>query len=373
MAIFLVIDTMAIAAVSPFGGIIADRLNRKDIMVWMDAIRGFVVLIAAFLLYRNLLQIWMLYFSALVLGFCGAIFSPAANAIIPNIVTEDQLAQATSANQFTVSLCTMVGMMTGGILYSWIGILAIFLLNAISYFISGVMEACVEIPFKKQNDLNQNISIDQELSKVIKELNEGYRYVKGNKAVYYLLLVNTVFNVVALPIGLVYTSYYFNVILKAAPVQLALPQAALWIGMIAGTFFASSFLRRYKLKDLIFRGLLIISFSTLIGVPWFVPQVISYFSNWEISIFWAIINIICGVVVNFFTIPLYVFFQKHTSDEYRGRFWGLENSLRTVAMCGGFFVGGFFAQKVWLGFLFLGTAIVQFAIAICTKNIKAIK
>jgi MFS transporter, DHA3 family, macrolide efflux protein len=155
MAIFLVINTIAVAAISPFGGIIADRLNRRAIMVWMDIISGLIVLVAALLLYQNSLQIWMLYMSALILGFCGAIFMPAASAIIPNIVMEDQLTEASSANQFTTSFCTMVGMLISGILYTWIGIFAIFMFNALSFFISGVMEARVEIPFQKSNDINR--------------------------------------------------------------------------------------------------------------------------------------------------------------------------------------------------------------------------
>ena len=98
MAVFLMLNNIILALIAPFGGIIADHLNRKNIMVWMDIIRGITVLIMAFLLYHHLLQIWMLYISAIILSFCGAIFLPTASAIIPNIVKEVQLTQAQSSD-----------------------------------------------------------------------------------------------------------------------------------------------------------------------------------------------------------------------------------------------------------------------------------
>jgi DHA3 family macrolide efflux protein-like MFS transporter len=318
----------------------------------MDVLRGIVVLLAAFLLSQHLLQIWMLYLSAILLGFCGAIFAPAAGAIIPNIVEEYQLTQASSANQFSLSFCTMIGMLTSGILYTWIGIFAIFLFNALSFFISGVMEACVAIPGKNPTDSQKNVAMSQHVHQAIKDLKEGYQYVNANKAVYYLLLMNTMFNVLAMPIVLVYVAYFFNVILQAAPFQLALPQAAVWIGMIVGSGLIPVFLHRYKLKQLIFWGLLIISVYTALGTLTFIPYIRSSFTNWQISLFWTVGNMLCGMAASFFTIPMYVIFQKYTADAYRGRFWGLENALRTFAMCSGYFIAGFLAQRVWLGFIF---------------------
>jgi DHA3 family macrolide efflux protein-like MFS transporter len=371
MAIFLIIDTLVVAAISPFGGLIADRVSRKGILVWMDVIRGIIVLLAAGLLQQHLLQIWMLYLSAMLLGFCGAVFSPAASAIIPNIVEEQQLTQAMSANQFSMSFCTMLGMLASGILYSWIGICAIFLFNAISFLISGVMAACVVIPEKTKQAVKPNASLSKEAKKAITDLKEGYRYVQQNQAVYALFLMNALFNLFALPIVMVYLPYLFNVILKATPLQLALPRAAVWIGMIAGSVVVSIFLQRYKLKTLIFWGLLIISVYTFITTP--LPILNNYVNNWVISLGCTIGSVICGIAVSFFTIPMYVLFQKQTTDEYRGRFWGFENSLRTFAMCSGFFLAGFLAQRVWLGFLFLGTAMALFSIDVWAINLQAIK
>jgi DHA3 family macrolide efflux protein-like MFS transporter len=157
MSIFLVIHCLIGAMVSPLGGIIADRFDRKKILVWMDVLRGIIVTITALLLYLQMMQIWMLYVSTVILDFCGAIFSPTASAIIPNMVEENQLTEASSMDLFTWNLSSTIGMVIGSILYNLIGVAAVFLLNAISYFISGVLEGIISIPLvKRTGSVNKN-------------------------------------------------------------------------------------------------------------------------------------------------------------------------------------------------------------------------
>jgi len=377
MAIFLVIDTLVVAITSPLGGILADQHDRKGILVWMDGLRGMTVLAAAVLLHQHWLSIWMLYLSAIVLGVCGALFAPAAGAIVPNIVGERQLGEATSANQFTSSLCAMLGMLVSGLLYSWIGLFAIFLLNAGSFFISGVMEAALQVPPRTPSAKPalpaRPVAFRPRLGETAAQLADGYQTVKANRLVYDLLVMNAIFNFVALPVPLVYLPYFFNVVLRAAPVELALPQAAIWLGMIAASFGVSRALRRCRLKTLILRGLLLLGLCTLAGVPWFVPQIAQRFTIQQVSLAWTVTSFICGLAVNLFTIPMYVIYQRHTADAFRGRFWGIENAVRTAALAGSVLVSGFLAQRVWLGALFLGTAAALAGLALWTTERLAVK
>ena len=372
MAVFLMLNNIVYALIAPFGGIIADRLSRKNIMVWMDIIRGITVLVAAFLLYHQLLQIWMLYISAVILSFCGAIFSPAAGAIIPNIVDENQLTQAQSSDQFIYNFCMMIGMLIGGILYNFLGVFMVFIFNAISYFISGFMEFCVNIPVRQRKVSIQKNTLFQEIQKTINELKDGFQYFYGNKVVFKLLLMNAAFNFLALSIVMVFTPYFYNVILKATSFQLAITQAGAWIGIILGTFLIAVFFYKYKLRKSIFLGLLICALTMFIEVPIFIPQIRLHFTNWEITTFLTITKVIGGFAIIFFTIPMYVAFQKYTADHYRGRFWGLETSIHTFALSSGYFIAGFLAQRVWLGYLQIIIGSLILAINLWIINVKEI-
>jgi len=80
-----VIRMLAPFLVSPLAGVMADRYNRKTLLIIADILRGFVVL--GFLTVRTPEQAWLLYvITAIQLGFSGFFF-PARNAIIPNIVS----------------------------------------------------------------------------------------------------------------------------------------------------------------------------------------------------------------------------------------------------------------------------------------------
>ena len=97
------------------------------------------------------------------------------------------------------------------------------------------------------------------LQRFVGELLDGLRQVRKDRTVFALLLVNTAFTLVALPIAMVYMPYLFNVILGASPVQAAFPQAATWAGIILGSAAAARLLRRHRPESVIAGGLLVLS------------------------------------------------------------------------------------------------------------------
>jgi MFS family permease len=374
MSIFLVINCIIGATVSPFGGIIADRFDRKKILVWMDGIRGFIVIISALLLYFQMLEIWMFYVSTVILGFCGAIFSPTASAVIPNVVEEDQLTEASSMDLFTWNFTSIVGMIIGSIFYHLIGVAAVFLINAMSYFISGVFEAVINVPLSKPTGpASKKPSLTKEFSQVAQSLYEGYQYVKANQLLFKLILMYAIYFLIGYPLGMLYVPYTFNVILKAIPLQLSIALGATFFGVLMGSVLVPLFLKRYRLRKSIFWGMLIFSLGYIIVAALIFTPFKGYFSNWGITMIWAVISFIVGIGMASFNIPTNLIFQKYTSDEYRGRFWGLQLSITTFSMAIGYLAGGFLAENVWMGFLFVGSSLAIFAIDLWAVNIKEIK
>lgn len=373
MAVFLVIDTLVVAVVSPFGGIVADRLNRKKILVWMDGVRGLVVLLAAFLLYSHLLQIWMIYVSAVFLGFCGSVFSPAAGAIIPNVVENDQLTQAVSLNNFTGSFCAAIGLLLSGMLYNLIGIFAIFIMNAFSYFVSALLEAAVRLPSIAKAVRTGASSFIPSAKKTVEELREGLQYVVKNRLILNLTIFIALFNLFVFPAVIVLFPYTFNVILKAEPFQLALSQSSGWIAILASNLLAPLFLKRIRFRTSIFLALLTYSACTLLMVPALMPQLRAFFSNWTITAWFCVGGLILGFAMPFVFIPINVLFQKHTLDQYRGRFWGIQSSLAAAMMPLGYFMAGFLAQRVAMTVLFAGVSVVMFSVGLWISNVREVR
>ncbi len=373
MATFLVIDTLVVTIISPFGGIIADRLNRKRILVWMDVVRGIVVLLAACLLYSHLLQIWMLYVSAVFLGFCGSVFSPAAGAIIPNVVKDNRLTEAVSLDNFVGSFCTAGGLLVSGMLYNLVGVFAIFVINALSYFISGALEAGVSLTNATRAVRRKTSSFLASIRKTMEELKEGLQYVAKSKLILNLTIFNALFNLFVFPVVIVLFPYTFNVILKAEPFQLALSQASGWVAIVVSNLLAPLLLKRIRFRTSIFYALLIYSSCTLLIAPVLLPQVRPFLTNWGITAWFSAGGLILGFAMPFIFVPLNVLFQRHTVDEYRGRFWGIQSSLRTAMMPLGFFMAGFMAQRVAMTILFASVAIIMFSVGVWISNVREVK
>lgn len=375
MSYLLVINNVIYAGCAPLGGIIADRRDRKQIMIWMDIIRGMIVIGAAWLLYHHWLSIWMLYASAIFLALGGGIFAPAASAIIPTIVQENQLPQSSSLDQFVWSFCSIAGMVISGALYSWVGIFAIFAFNAISYFCSAIAEFLVKIPIKNAAIIQPARTIRQELHKIIRELGEGWQYLRNNKLVYDLVLMYAWFNLIVYPVGMLFIPYSFNVILKTTPLQLSLALGSLWIGIIISSFIVPVLLHRYRLKQAIFRGLGILSICWVI-MPLLIFSGIKSFLNlnhWQITFLFMAVSIILGAALTGFSIPINVIFQKQVADEYRGRFWGLQTALLTLTSAIGYLIGGFLIQRVEIIFLFFGAALLIFILNLWVIQLKEIQ
>jgi DHA3 family macrolide efflux protein-like MFS transporter len=375
MAALLAVNALAVMAVAPFGGLIADRVSRKWVMVGTDIIQG-VVLLALLLLHQErMLSIEALYAATALLGLCSAVFSPAANAIVPGIVAPERVPDAVAAGQAAANLCTIAGMILGGALYRLIGIAGILVLNAASNLAAAAIEARIRVaptPVRSVSDATvHDIQAAGALERFAGDLRDGLRQVRSDKTVFTFLMVNTVFTFAALPIAMVYIPYLFNVVLGGAPLQSAFPQAATWAGIIAGSFAAAGLLRRRKPETLIAGGLAALAFQTILVAGLLgVRQLLG--PSW-MSAACTLGNAIAGAAASFFVVPVYAVFHSRCRDEFRGRFWGLESALRTAAMCAGYFVAGLLAQRLPLTVVFAGTGTLMLCLSAWIFRLRPVR
>ncbi|WP_339821205.1 MFS transporter [Paenibacillus sp. FSL R7-0216] len=121
----------------PLGGLLADRFSKKTIMIFTDVIRLFFALTP--LLVRNPGDIWIIYVSAFALSAGEAIYAPARMSLIPRLVRQDHLLAVNSLEQAMVGFVLIGGSVTGGILAAVVGGQVSFVLNALSFLISGLL------------------------------------------------------------------------------------------------------------------------------------------------------------------------------------------------------------------------------------------
>lgn len=128
------------------GGVAADRLPRRLIILWSDGGRGVLVLLISVLGFTGLLQFWHLIVESLVFGVVDGFFNPAIMAITPDLVDKDDLPSANALGALSGNLAQLLGPLLGAGLIALVNPMGAFAANAVSYFISVAFLLSVRIP-----------------------------------------------------------------------------------------------------------------------------------------------------------------------------------------------------------------------------------
>jgi len=129
MGTFMIISTIPRFILYPLAGVVGDRVNRKQIMVWMDFGRGSIILLLAVLAARNVLTIPILFAAQFFVSIMNALFGPATLAMLPDIVKGEDLMRANSIVEAVSNFSYIVGPVLGGVIYGLGGIRVAFLVN----------------------------------------------------------------------------------------------------------------------------------------------------------------------------------------------------------------------------------------------------
>lgn len=131
-----VVRMLAPFLVSPIAGVIADRYNRKHILITTDITRSITVF--CFLFVQDASQVWLLYtLTAIQFGISGFFF-PARLAILPDIVSKAELGTANTINSTTWSVMLAFGAAIGGLVSGTWGIYTAFIIDGFTFLLSAL-------------------------------------------------------------------------------------------------------------------------------------------------------------------------------------------------------------------------------------------
>jgi MFS family permease len=155
-----IIPTLA----SPLVGVLADRLDRRAILVASDLARAVLILGAVFT--RDLLALYALVF---LMGLARTFFNPTIRAAFPSVVGEGDLTRANSLISATFSISITVGPALGGLLVATAGVDAAFVADAVTYLISAAVLSRIPLPHLQESE-------DEGF---VREMRSGFGYLAG--------------------------------------------------------------------------------------------------------------------------------------------------------------------------------------------------
>lgn len=150
-----VVRMLAPFLMSPFAGVVADRYNRKYIVMLTDISRGFVVM--GFIFIREPEHIWLVYFLTAIQSALQGFFFPAWNSILPDITSREELGAANALSSATWSVMLAFGAALGGFFSGIVGVYPAFVLDGITFFISVAIIS--QMPYQSLLDSNTDKSI----------------------------------------------------------------------------------------------------------------------------------------------------------------------------------------------------------------------
>lgn len=134
LAFALTLRVTAFVLLSPLAGVLADRLNRKFILVTADVVRMGVIALLPFVT-----EVWQVYTLMFVVNAFTAFFTPTFQAVIPAVTTDDEFPQAISLSGATYELLGVLGPGLAGAVAAFMGARNIFFLDAATFLVSGVL------------------------------------------------------------------------------------------------------------------------------------------------------------------------------------------------------------------------------------------
>lgn len=161
---------------SPVGGLIADRVNKRNVMVALDSMTAGLILAFLFLLGAVSLTPILTVTLMILYGIAGA-YQPTVQASIPALVEPEQFMRANAVINVIGSFASLLGPVLGGILYSAFGLAPVLAVCAASFALSAVMELFIRMPYVKRERAGGI------LRTVRRDLGESIHFIRREKPV----------------------------------------------------------------------------------------------------------------------------------------------------------------------------------------------
>ncbi len=275
---------------SPIGGVVADRVNKRDIMVALDFFTAGLILAFTLLLGKIPLVPLLVVCLMLLYGIAGA-YQPSVQASLPLLVETAQLTRANAVINMVSTLSGLLGPVIGGVLFGSFGIRPILWVSVGCFSLSAIMELFIRMPHQTQK------TVGGILSTVRQDLGESWRFIRKERPVFLsVMLVLALFNLVLSAALIVGIPVAVVQVLGLSDLHLGITEAAMGLGGLLGGMLTALLGSRLRLR----RGGILLLFASLTTVGMagaLLPGVPSLAGYWVVTAMSLAIMILSTMLV----------------------------------------------------------------------------
>ncbi|HEX7714379.1 MAG TPA: MFS transporter [Bacillota bacterium] len=360
VGLFSFLSLVPALLVYPFAGVLGDRINRKIIMVATDLASAIVIVGLAFCSYSNRMSLTLLLVVQVIVSLLYGLFDPATKGMLPRLVAGEELAQANSTVASLRILSGLLSPVVGAALYANLGITVLFLINGISFLLSGSSEMLIRYQHAQRESTDG-------IRGFVTDLSEGIGFITAHKVIRKLCLFFLVIYALVQPIFTVVLPLFFRTRLNYSDTQYGYLQMAMILGALLGSILVGLLFGKEKEanKSLVLGCSLLMGAMLAFSVV-LLPHSLSVLGKDTVIYLALLAGVLCllSAAIMFINVPVQTFIQRETPNEYMSRMFSIVGMITKGGMPFGALIYGIILNRVEVYWAVLTATIVMTGISV---------
>jgi DHA3 family macrolide efflux protein-like MFS transporter len=334
------INLVPLLIITPFAGVISDRLNRKAIILVVDSLQAYLTVLLTIIFILDSAEIWIVFIFLGLRSTCQAFHNPTVMAILPSMVPQDKLGRVNGIRYLFLGIIQFIGPAVGATLLFFAEIKYLLWIDVITFFIALVPLIALKLPQL------QIINNPSQQNSFVKDFKEGFKVMRNVPGLLIIMLIAMLLTMLTQPL-MTLSTFYIKYIHGGNNFTLAIIQMIMQGGMILGALIPF-FKKRWKNKmRILFIGMIVINIGYImhaIAPIGFFPLISA--GAFVMGFIMPVINIIVMTVVQI-TVP----------HDKMGRVSSILNTLMMIGSPLGAILAGTLSEIIGVSFLYLLCAI----------------
>ena len=349
--------TIPTILLSPLGGILADRADRRNIMVALDALTGVSVLCAALFLSESN-AIAVISTLLIILSILGAFETPTVQACIPTMLQGDNIMKGNAVVNQVASLSYLIAPMLGGVLYAMLGLKPVMYASVVCFFITALFECFIKLSYQRIQNQGGVLQI------VKQDFLSSMQYIsKEQTSISKMLLLTAFSRFFVMGITIVGLPFLVRTVLGFNAKYYGAAESALAVATILGSIAAGILAEKLKIHKL---SVLLATLGIFIipaGIVFLLPV------NAMIKYGVTVVSF-CGMqaVISIFSIFAVSLIQQRTPNHLIGKVMAYTSTVTLCVQPIGQIVYGFLFDRFYSAVYFV---LIPTGIIVCIVGLSA--
>lgn len=320
-SVLLAVAMIPTVLLSPVGGVFADRLHRKKMMVSLDALSGCFVMVVSIVFLWNV-NLFLIGILLILLSILGAFETPTVQACIPQMQsTDENIARANAVVNQINSIAALAAPFLGNALYLTLGLVPVLFMSVGTFFLAAIIECFIRLDYYPRKFTDKFFFV------LKNDFKDSVRFIfRENKPIAKLLILSAVSAFFLIGIATVGLPYLVRTVLSMSSTHYAISESVIGFSAILGSIIGGVIATKLQGKHLYL-------FIFLVGLSLFPVGIAFVFLENTLTLYIILTVSLCiaQMVACIFSIHVLSAIQRQTPDDLIGKIMAYCISLSTFA------------------------------------------